>query len=255
MHLSRSRRLVQGGFCLYYHNLDAHRVRNRAHAVLNCNNRFASFPRRISLRHASKQSSMCLVHRLMSPFTSYTKGKTMKCQRVFWASACLVVVSTVILSDASLALAQRKWRPNMYDRWGQNRAQRSLRHARDYARDLHYYSRDVETVQPNVAKAESENIGKNIEAAQQELAAARKQAGDDKETVAALEAIETHLANAAKVHQMLHKECLNDSVDAGVSMECCNEITKELEKAMAEHAALLRRLDPRAEKGTAPTDK
>lgn len=181
----------------------------------------------------------------------------MRYERGVWTSVCLMaVVAVMILSHASLASAQggKKWRPNMYDRWGQNRAQRSMRHARDYARDLHYYSRDVEKVQPNVAKVESDSIGKNIETAQQELAVVRKQAGDDKETLAALEAIQTHLANAAKIHQTLHKECLKDSIDPGVSMECCNDITKELEKAMAEHAALLRGLDPRAQKDAAPKE-
>lgn len=172
----------------------------------------------------------------------------MRYQRGVWTSvALLVVAAAVVLSDPSLASAQRKWRPNMYDRWGQNRAQRSMRHARDYARDMHYYSRDVEKVQPNVAKMESDSIGANIKSAQQELAAIRKQAGDDKEVLASLQAVETHLANAAKVHQTLHKECLKDSVDPGVSMECCNEITKELEKAMAEHAALLRKFAPKAQ--------
>ena len=181
----------------------------------------------------------------------------MNYQRSVCASVGLILLSVAILSDASIASAQggKKWRPNMYDRWGQNRAQRSMRHARDYSRDLHYYSRDVEKVQPNVAKAESDSIGKNIRAAQQELAGVRKQAGDDKDVLASLEAIETHLANAAKVHQTLHKECLKDSVDAGVSMGCCNEITKELEKAMAEHAALLRKLAPTAQNDASSKDK
>jgi hypothetical protein len=166
----------------------------------------------------------------------------MRYQRAVSTIVCLLV-TMVMIAAASPSFAQRPWRKNMYDRWNQNRAQRSLRHARDYSRDLHYYSRDVEKVQPEVAKSESEQIGKNIETANKDLATVRKSIGDDKEAAASLDIIDKHLAKAAEIHKTLHAECCKDSVDAGVCTECCNDITKELEKAMAEHAALIRKLD------------
>lgn len=174
--------------------------------------------------------------------------------RVALVGVCLAVIAAMMATDVSSALAQRRptpperrLHPGKYPFWSNQRASRSMRHARDYSRDLYHYSRDAAKIEPEVAKSESEQLGKNIEAAQRDLNDARKKAGGDKETLAALEAIQKHLANAAATHKTLHAECCKDSVDGNVCTECCNEITKELEKAMAEHAALMRRLDLKAQ--------
>jgi hypothetical protein len=149
----------------------------------------------------------------------------------------------LLLAASSTALAQRPFRPNMYDRWGQNRSQRSMRHARDYSRDLYSYCREVKKVQPEVVKAESEKIGSNIAAAQKELTAVRKAAAGDQAALATLESVEKQLAKAAEIHKTLHAECGKDQIDGGVCTHCCSEISKELEKAMADHAALMRRVE------------
>ncbi len=160
----------------------------------------------------------------------------MKCQKVALVGFCLFLVSAFMATDVSQTLAQR--RPSVADRkqhpgkystwWPRQRASRSMRHARDYSRDLYYYSRDAATIKPEVAKSESEQLGKNIEAAKKELATVRKQAGSDKDTLDALQVIEKHLASAAETHKTLHAECRKESVDVGVCANCCNQITKEL---------------------------
>jgi hypothetical protein len=159
--------------------------------------------------------------------------------------SCGLTLSTVVvlMAAGSLAMAQKPFRPNMYDRWGQNRSQRSMRHARDYSRDLYSYCREVKKVQPEVVTAESEKIGSNIVASQKELSAVRKAAAGDQATLATLEAIEKQLAKAAEIHKTLHAECGKDQIDSGVCGHCCSEITKELEKAMADHAALMRKIE------------
>jgi hypothetical protein len=86
-------------------------------------------------------------------------------------------------------------------------------------------------------------LGRNIAEAQTELAAAREDAGTDPETIAALKSVNQHLAAAAKHHAMLHEECCKDSVDGSVCMNCCNNILLELDKAQAEHDALIRSLE------------
>ncbi|MCA9125056.1 MAG: hypothetical protein H6822_02595 [Planctomycetaceae bacterium] len=139
--------------------------------------------------------------------------------------------------------------------WTNQRASRSIQHARDYSRDLYRYSRDATAVSPEVAKSESENLGKNIESAKKELATVAKQYDGDKEVQAALETISKHLAKAAEVHDQLHQECCKDAPDGGVTMECCSDITKELDKAAAEHAALMRTLEQRAKSNEAKPDK
>jgi hypothetical protein len=167
----------------------------------------------------------------------------MNAERRWICAAMLAVITTVVMADVSTAFAQRPWRANIYDRFKQLRSQRSMRHARDYSSDLHNYSRQVKKIEPQVAKQESAKLGENIAAAQHDLSAIRKSAADDKAVLAALDVIDNHLARAAETHKMLHAECQKEMVDGKVCTHCCNEITKELEKAMAEHAALLRTLD------------
>lgn len=138
--------------------------------------------------------------------------------------------------------------------WENQRASRSIRHARDYSRDLYRYSRDARVVRPEVAKSESEELGRNIDKAKKGLTAVGKQYVGDKDVQAALETINKHIAKAAEVHKQLHEECCKDAPDGGVTMHCCSQITKELDKAAAEHAALLRTLEQRAKAGAAKTE-
>jgi hypothetical protein len=122
-----------------------------------------------------------------------------------------------------------------------------MRHARDYSQDIYYYSRGAQRIEPQVAKAESEQLGKNIDAVKKELAVVRTESAADKETLAALEAIEKHLTKAVETHKMLHAESSRDSVEGGICAKCCSEITKALEMAMAEHDALRRTLELRTQ--------
>lgn len=123
------------------------------------------------------------------------------------------------------------------------RTSRSIRHSRDYARDIYRYSRDADQITPATAKEESEELGRNIAKAQKELATARAEAGNDAKTLAALKSIEQHLAVAAQHHQMLHEECCKSSVDGMVCMDCCNNILLELDKAQTEQDALIRSME------------
>lgn len=168
----------------------------------------------------------------------------------------VMIFTAVVLAGPALAAAPRKspggvtggarLRPS--SSWTHQRAARSVRHARDYSRDIYRYSRNAGHINPAVAKAESEELGHNITKAQQHLATARKEAGNDPDTVAALESIEKHLSSAAEQHKALHEECCKPSVDGAVSMSCCSSITLDLEKAQAEHNALLRSLEIKSKK-------
>jgi hypothetical protein len=86
-------------------------------------------------------------------------------------------------------------------------------------------------------------LGHNIVRAQKEVAAAREELGTDPKTVAALKSVDEHLAAAAKHHALLHEECSKDSVDGSVCMNCCNNILLELDRAQAEHDALMRSME------------
>lgn len=162
----------------------------------------------------------------------------------------VAALSLLILSETTSAapsIGYPKGRP--YYGSSNQRASRSIGHARNYSRDIYRYSRDASQMDPAVAKSESEELGHNISKAQKEIAEARKDAGNDPETLAALKSVEQHLANAAKQHAMLHDECCKDSVDGGVCMKHCNQILLELDKAQAEQDALIRTMEMQAPKG------
>ena len=98
-------------------------------------------------------------------------------------------------------------------------------------------------IQPNVAKTESEELGRNIAKAKQEFAVVRQEVGSDPAAAATLKTIDQHLAGAEKQHAMLHEECCKESVDGLTCMKHCNQILLELDKAQAEHDAMMRAME------------
>jgi len=177
---------------------------------------------------------------------SYQRKKTLK----WWA----VIITALILAGPTTAFAKvqggvtggARLRPGTS--WANQRTSRHVRHARDYSRDIYRYSRGAGHINPVIAKAESEELGRNITKAKQAFATACQEKGNDETTIASLKSIEKHLASAENEHKVLHAECCKSSVDGKVSMSCCSSITLDLEKAQAEHNALLRSLEMKAEK-------
>ena len=123
---------------------------------------------------------------------------------------------------------------------------RSLWHARDYAGDYRSYSSDARRenrrVAPEEAQEHAEGLGHNIKKAQKHFADARKHAGTDKETIAALEKIDALLAAALKSHAEMAEMCKHEEIDAAGTMKCCTDAEAALEKAIAEHEKLIKRL-------------
>jgi len=161
----------------------------------------------------------------------------------------VMMITLVVTAAPAIALAQKsgggvtggdRLRPGT---WGNQRASRSIQHARDYSRDMYRYSRDAEQVVPSVAKSESEELGRNISKAQKEVTAARQEVGKDAAALATLKSVEQHLAAAEKHHKMLHEECCKDSVDGSVCMKHCSQILLELDKAQAEQDSLIRDME------------
>ena len=115
-------------------------------------------------------------------------------------------------------------------------------HARDYARDYRSYSTDNRNVTQEEAQEHAEGLGHNIKKAQKHFADARKHAGTDKETIAALEKIDALLAAALKSHAEMAEMCKHEEIDAEGTMKCCTDAEAALEKAIAEHEKLIKRL-------------
>jgi hypothetical protein len=136
--------------------------------------------------------------------------------------------------------------------WASRRSDRSMRYARDYSRELYLYSRDAQEIEPQVAKSESGGLEQNIQSAKQDLDVVRKSVAKHADLLAAVAAVEKHLAAAMEVHKALHKECSQQHVNGPACMARCSEITKELERALAEHGALMRQMEMKAAASAGP---
>lgn len=183
----------------------------------------------------------------------------MACKRGMMCSLMAVLVTAVGVVSPATVTAQSGYGLDYTQRSkvgaGNQDSYRSIRRARDTAEDSYHYSRDVKRIDPADAKAKSEELGQDISKAQKALSKARKEAGNDAETLSALKSIEKHLAAAAEQHKMLHEECCKDAVEGSVCMKHCSQILSELDKAQAEQGALIRSMETNMKSGGATTPK
>ncbi|MFO0915889.1 MAG: hypothetical protein U0795_23220 [Pirellulales bacterium] len=156
-----------------------------------------------------------------------------------------IVVAAILVLTASAYPQGSPKTSGQYGKgfWENQRVSRNLRHAREYSQGLYRYQRSVPQVQPEVIRSESVQLGQNIDNARKQVAVLKQGHGDNKDVADSITAIEQHLAAAAEQHKVLHEECQKDKMDVSKGMDCCNMITKELDKAIAEHAALMRKLN------------
>jgi hypothetical protein len=155
-----------------------------------------------------------------------------------------MLIAALALSMSQSTFAQRDAQSKTrgeYDFYGKA-ANRSMRGAREYSQSYRSYAKSptVKKVDPQVAKETTDSIGEYIVKAKRHMAWMRKQAADDKETLAALDSIDKHLADAEKAHADMCAACMKDHVDSDESMRCCNVIDESLAKAIAEHDKLMK---------------
>ncbi len=120
-----------------------------------------------------------------------------------------------------------------------------MRHARDYSRGYQTYARRAPTVAPMIAKQEAQGVGQNIALAKTQFGEVRK-ATTDKDTLASLDVIEKHLADATTAHAKMHEMCNMKEIDAAGTMKCCEDVDVALGKAIAEHEKMMKKLEPDA---------
>jgi hypothetical protein len=167
-----------------------------------------------------------------------------------WMLGSFVALTMVVVAAQPLvAIAQRaanpverRLRPGT-GYWDNQRAARSMQHARDYSHGLYDYMLRSEQVVPPIAKSEAEGVTRNLQASQRELATVRKTAPDNQSVRISLDRIEQHLTKAAELQQTLREECNRQEIDRTATADCCGELARELDQAIAEHASLMRQLD------------
>jgi hypothetical protein len=125
-----------------------------------------------------------------------------------------------------------------------------MHQAREYSQHLYEYARPApaQSIPIVVTKVEAEHIGQTLHAAAQNLAVVKKDAEktNDKAILKKLELIDAHLAKATEHHKMMNIECCKDKVDGEAVAGRCDDLITELDKAIAEHASLIRLLGGKA---------
>jgi hypothetical protein len=155
------------------------------------------------------------------------------------------IIATAQIASAQIRDAGSKIRGDYMPGDTVRSSYRSIQHARDYAYDYRAYVQEQrqnkQPISAAVAKEHAEGIGHNIALTQKHLAEMRKHAAGDKETLAAIDSIDTHLKNASK-HQAEMLEGCKGEVAADGTMKCCGDVAEDLDKAVAEHDKLMKKL-------------
>lgn len=165
---------------------------------------------------------------------------------MIYSTRPLIALALVALAIPSTAYAQRDAGSKIRGEYGfyGNSGGSAMRSARDYSHYYRQYAQQAQPVNPEVAREAADSIGTYLIKAQRHFAWMRTQAqaGNDKDTLAALDDIDKNLAAAAKSYHEMHDTCLKASVDSGASMKCCQQIDEHLSKAITEHDKLMKRL-------------
>ncbi|HEX5104287.1 MAG TPA: hypothetical protein VFV87_10775 [Pirellulaceae bacterium] len=169
----------------------------------------------------------------------------------------LAIVCGPFLGFATSALAQKGATSKSLGEhtvpfWSSKASSRRLTHARDYARDFHGYIVANPKPEPAVVKEATAEIGRNLEEAKKHFAQMKKDFAGDKDAVAGIEALDKQLAAAFEQHKMLGACCEKADFDAIETMSCCSDLASQLDKLIAAHDELMRRI---ASKPAAPTAK
>ena len=174
---------------------------------------------------------------------------------------CVSLVGLLVSSAAVLpatALAQRdagaKARGDLtfYARSGGSHMNAAHAHASHY----HGYLGRTETISPRIVRMSGSAINHHIDHTQQHLEGLRGhfEAADDKQSLAEVEPIEKHLAEAKHHHATAESKARTTPEDIASIQESVNELRVSLDKAIAAYGALLAKHDLADEPVVKPGD-
>ena len=126
--------------------------------------------------------------------------------------------------------------------WPGRAAAHSLNAARSYAQEYQSYVTRAPRPEPVVVAEVSKTLSGYLDEAQRHLASMKKDFADDKETVAAVEAMERDLAKAVDQHKAMIACCQDQKFDKAMAMTCCGDLSKSLGKIHDDHVALMKKL-------------
>jgi len=197
-------------------------------------------------------------------FVQFSKSLNVICQMLYGDSFMQTTIISKPLLAMGLALlmaiespiyAQRDATAKAMGIFGgspsMNSTSRNLHTARGYASGVYHYPAPVIQAQPSMPRNDAVIIGHALSGAQQNLAITKKELANDKDALARIDALEKHLQAAVEKHKLLHAECMKPTADGQMTASCCNDLIRDLDKAIAEHDALVRKISPPTE-GTVP---
>lgn len=170
--------------------------------------------------------------------------------------ALAVMATAVIIQHAFAAPGAGGKASGQFNFYGSS-SRSALSGAREYAGNLRRYSVSgstmdggpaarsvgggVMSLSPIVAKEAVDSIEHGVAKSEKYLTVARRQAeaAADKEAVAVIEEIGTHLAEVKKCCRDLAECCEMDVIDGKRSAACCAELESALGKAIAAHDRLV----------------
>lgn len=169
-------------------------------------------------------------------------------QKSFFSKSLVGISLVLFMAIATPIFAQRDATAKAMGIFGgspsMNSTSRNLHTARGYASGVYTYPAPVIQSQPSIPRNDTVIIGHALTGAQQSLAITKQQLANDKDALARIDALEKHLAAAVEKHKQLHAECMKPVADGQMTASCCNDLIKDLDKAIAEHDALVRKVSP-----------
>lgn len=154
----------------------------------------------------------------------------------------LFALSSAHTLEAQSRIRDKVSRNNGADFFANQRTSRSIDHARDYSRSIQRYATQAPAMQTQIAQAESQMLGQQLQGIQRDLAIVRQENASDSKVIEQVKKMETQLDKATLVQKSLHEECCKASPDAKVCAEKCKAIMASLDALKKDHDALLKQL-------------
>jgi hypothetical protein len=126
--------------------------------------------------------------------------------------------------------------------WPARATTRYIESARAYADEYQSYIARAPRPEPAVVQEVSRTLTGYLDEANKHLTAMKKDFAADKETVAAVEAIEKDLGQAIEHNKAMIACCQNEKFEKAMAMSCCTDLSKQLGKIHDDHVALMKKL-------------
>jgi hypothetical protein len=117
-----------------------------------------------------------------------------------------------------------------------------LQSAQTYAQDFQAHITRAGRPEPAVVQEVQRTLASYLDEANKHLVAMKKDFAADKETVAAVEAMEKDLAKAVEQNKAMVDCCKDEKFDKAMAMTCCTDLSKQLGKIHTDHVALMKKL-------------